>query len=243
MLTDCPYNEITKKLLLFYAVTCAIIFLGMPWATLVVHASNTQSETSAMIKLPEAKVDGKVSVEAALLARRSIREYKNLPLTLEEISQLLWAAQGITGRGMLRTAPSAGALYPLELYVVAGNVAGLSAGIYKYRVQGHELVRAGEGDQRSELASAALGQSCVRNAPAVIVVSAVYARTTGKYGERGTRYVHMEAGHAAQNVALQAVALHLGTVMIGAFGDRDVKRVVQMPENEEPLYLLPVGRH
>jgi len=243
MPTDCSFSGIMKKWRLSYAVICGIIILGTLWATPVGHASDTQSEASAMIKLPEPKVDGKVSVEAALLTRRSVREYKNEPLTLADISQLLWAAQGITGRGMFRTAPSAGALYPLEVYVVAGNVTGLPAGIYKYRFESHEIVRVGEGDKRNELASAALGQSCIRSAPAVMVFSAVYARTTGKYGERGVRYVHMEAGHAAQNVGLQAVARNLGTVMIGAFVDRDVKRVVQMPENEEPLYLLPVGRH
>jgi SagB-type dehydrogenase family enzyme len=228
---------------LFGQVFCSIMVLLTLWGSAMGQASRTENETSAMIKLPEPKIDGKMSVEAALLARRSVREYKNEPLSLEEISQLLWAAQGITGRRMFRTAPSAGALYPLEVYVVAGNVTGLPAGIYKYRMQNHEMVRVGEGDKRSELTSAALGQSCIRSASAVIVFSAVYARTTGKYGERGVRYVHMEVGHAAQNVGLQAVALNLGTVMIGAFLDRDVKRVVQMPEGEEPLYLLPVGRH
>jgi SagB-type dehydrogenase family enzyme len=194
------------------------------------------------IKLPGPRHDSDTSLEEALLKRRSIRGYKNAPLYRSEISQLLWAAQGVTDPRGLRTAPSAGALYPLELSIVVGNVTDLQSGIYRYRPRTHELEKIEEGDKRGELCSAALGQSAIRNAAVVIVVSALYERTTVKYGERGIRYVHMEAGHTAQNVCLQAVALDLGTVVIGAFRDDEVKRIMKMADREQPLYIIPVGR-
>ena len=194
------------------------------------------------IKLPSPLVAGKTSVESALNKRRSVRQYKNLPISLPDLSQLLWAAQGISGSGGRRTAPSAGALYPLEVYVVAGKVTGLPAGIYSYNPHKHELRRIAEGDSRTELSKAALGQSPIKTAAAVLVLSALHERTTVKYGERGVRYVHMEAGHAAQNVFLQAVSLDLGTVVIGAFQDEQVRAVLHLPEQEQPLCLMPVGK-
>jgi len=194
------------------------------------------------IRLPDPLQDSDTSIEAALLARRSVRSYQDGPLTRAEISQLLWAAQGITSPRGLRSAPSAGALYPLEMYVVAGNVDDLPDGVYKYGPEKHDLTGLAEGDKRKELCSAALGQTSVRNAAAVIVISAVYERTTAKYGERGIQYVHMESGHAAQNIFLQAVPLNIGTVVIGAFYDEAVKKVLKMPEREQPLYIMPAGR-
>ena len=196
----------------------------------------------ALVELPKPNLDGKVSVEAAVQRRRSVREYAGQPLTLAEVAQLLWAAQGVAGGGRLRTAPSAGALYPLELYVVAGNVAHLPAGVYRYLPHEHRLLRIVEGDKRSELAAAALGQSWVRSGAAVLVFTAVFERTTRKYGQRGIQYVHMEVGHAAQNVCLQAVALDLGSVVVGAFRDRQVQQVLQLPEQEQPLYIMPLGK-
>ncbi len=203
---------------------------------------NRPKHGSKIIKLPEPRQDGETSVEKNLCERRSVRDYKDEPLTLKEVSQLLWAAQGITGSWGFRTAPSGGALYPLEVYLLAGNVTDLPDGIYKHRPQGHELERVGEGDKRGELCGAALGQPSVREAPAVMVISAVYGRTTRKYGERGVRYVHMEVGHAAQNVYLQAVSLNLGTVVIGAFHDDRVKKVLNLADEEEPLCIMPIGR-
>ncbi len=194
------------------------------------------------VKLPGPRHDSDMSFEEALLKRRSIRSYKNAPLFLREIAQLLWAAQGLTDPHGLRTAPSAGALYPLELSIVVGNVTDLPSGIYRYRPRSHELEKIAEGDKRGELCSAALGQSSVRIAAAVLVVSAVYERTSVKYGNRGIRYAHMEAGHTAQNICLQAVALDLGTVVIGAFHDNEVKRIMTMTDGEQPLYIIPVGR-
>lgn len=202
---------------------------------------STMRNESEITRLPASKYDSKTSIEKALLERRSVRDYKDVPLTLAEVGQLLWAAQGITARRGFRTAPSAGALYPLELYVVAGNVDDLPDGIYKYRPYGHELTRVAQGDKRIELCNAALGQSPVRDAAAVIVFSGVYERTTRKYGKRGILYVHIEVGHAAQNICLQAVSLNLGTVTIGAFYEDTVKRILNMPEREEPLYIIAVG--
>ncbi len=200
----------------------------------------TTSETT--IKLPEPGQKGDMSVEEALLQRRSIREYIEAPLTISEVSQLLWSAQGITAEWGARTAPSAGALYPLEVYLVAGNVDGLTSGIYKYQPQGHELVIVIDGDLRAELSQAALSQLSVKEGAIDIVIAGVYEKTTKKYDDRGIRYVHMEAGHAAQNIYLQATALNLGTVTVGAFDDEQVKQVMGMPENESPLYIMPVGK-
>lgn len=194
------------------------------------------------IKLPEPKYDSDISVEQALLERRSVRVYKDDPLTLTEVSQLLWAAQGITDPGKgFRTAPSAGALYPLEVYVVINNTEGVTKGVYKYKPPEHELVRIRNGNVRDELAVAALGQTWVGEGAIVIVFSAVYGRTTQKYGDSGIRYVHMEAGHAAQNVYLQAVSLNLGTVVVGAFKNDELRKILNMSDEEHPLYIMPVG--
>ena len=204
--------------------------------------SMSPSIPSRKIQLPEPRTDGDISVEQALQARRSVRSYKNDPLDLAEISQIVWSAQGLTGERGFRTAPSAGALYPLELYVIAGQIKNLPSAIYKYRPRAHMLVEMISGDKRSELSRAALRQEAVRKAPAVLLFCAVYERTTGKYGQRGIRYVHMEVGHAAQNVCLQAIALGLRTAVIGAFRDEAVKEIVHLPANEQPLYFVPVGR-
>lgn len=197
---------------------------------------------SSKIKLPSPRYNSDVSIEQALLKRRSVRKYKAEPLTIAEVSQLLWSAQGITNPSGFRTAPSAGALYPLEVYLVVGEVKGLSQGIYKYLPRQHELLKIKDGDARRELAIAALGQSWVKDAAVDIVFAAVYERVTRKYGKRGIRYVHMEVGHAAENVYLQAVSLKLGTVVVGAFEDEKVKRILNMAESEQPLYIMPIGK-
>ena len=230
----------SKKLLLITILVFVVLLLIM---TLPLKSKSTQeSKSMDIIKLPEPKYDSKVSIERALLERRSIRTYKDEPLKLSEVSQLLWAAQGITGSRGFRTAPSAGALYPLEVYVVVGSVKDLADGVYKYKHSGHELVKISNGDKRVELYTAALRQGCIKNGAVVFVLSAVYERTTGKYGQRGIQYVHMEIGHAAQNVYLQAASLNLGTVFVGAFYDDQVKAVLNMPDREVPLCIMPVGR-
>ncbi len=197
--------------------------------------------SASNVKLPEPKLKGEVSLEETLFQRRSIREYRDSPLQLDEISQLLWAAQGITDASGGRTAPSAGALYPLEIYLVAGNVDNMEEGVYKYVPESHELITIKKGEIREKLASAALGQTFIGDAAVIIVITAVYDRTTVKYGDRGIRYVHMEAGHAAQNVLLQATALDLGAVPVGAFYDDAVSQLLTIPDDETPLYLIPVG--
>jgi len=187
-------------------------------------------------------LDSQTSVEEALSKRRSVREYRDAPLTLNEVAQLLWSAQGITSPEGMRTAPSAGALYPLEVYLLAGNVDGLAAGVYHYHPHEHALSKVMEGDRRAALSEAALGQEAIQDGAVVIVIAGVFERTTRKYGERGIQYVHMEVGSVAQNIYLQAESLGLGTVFIGAFYDDQVKSVVGLSHDEQPLCLMPVGR-
>jgi SagB-type dehydrogenase family enzyme len=203
---------------------------------------STPIPTAPNIKLPEPRLTSTVSLEESLQKRRSIREYSLSPLTLSEISQLLWAGQGITSDNGGRTAPSAGGLYPLEVYLVAGNVENIAPGIYHYNPQGHEIIFIKGTDIREGLANAALGQTPVRNGAIDIIISAVYERTNQKYGERGIRYAQLEAGHAAQNICLETTALNLGAVTIGAFDDNQVKGLLGMAENEVPLYIIPVGK-
>ncbi len=194
------------------------------------------------IKLPEPRTDGGTSVEQALRLRRSVRTFSEKPLQLAEVAQLLWSAQGITRRDGLRTAPSAGALYPLEIYLVAGNVNDLPVGVWHYLPDNHRLEQLGDDDIRTPLAHAALDQAWIRDAAAVVVFTAVYERTSRKYGKRGMRYVHIEAGHAAENLFLQAVSLDLKTVIVGAFRDDAIHNTMKLPEDHAPLLLMPVGR-
>ncbi|MBW2726166.1 MAG: SagB/ThcOx family dehydrogenase [Deltaproteobacteria bacterium] len=192
--------------------------------------------------LPKPRLESDVAVEQALASRRSVREFASEALSLAAVSQLLWAAQGVTHPKGLRTAPSAGALYPLEVLVVVGDVSGLRAGVYRYEPRGHQLVLESQGELRARVAEAALDQEWIATAPAIVVLTAVYERTARKYRKRTERYVHIEAGHAAQNVYLQAEALGLGTTMVGAFHDDKLSRVLGLKEREVPIALLPVGK-
>ena len=197
--------------------------------------------TYETIGLPAPRQDSAISIERAIRERRSIREFSNEPITLQQLAQLLWAAQGITSRSGFRTAPSAGALYPLEVYVMLGNVVELSAGLYKYLPDTHSLLRLSTEDRRKQMQQAALGQDWVRDNAALFVFTSVDSRTTQKYGRRGIRYIHIEVGHAAQNVMLQARALGLGSAVVGAFDDDLAGEILDLPENERPIYLMPVG--
>ena len=204
--------------------------------------SNGETKVMEEIKLTQPNLKGKLSLEEVLSKRRSIRDYKNEEISFEDFSQLLWSLQGITDRlNGLRTAPSAGALYPLEIYAVVGNVKGLKAGVYKYFPFSHSIKKVLDGDKRKDLANSALGQESIIEGAVSFVITAVYSRTTKKYSQRGERYVIMEVGHAAQNLLLQATALDLGAVPIGAFYDNKVKSVLKLNE-EEPLYIIPVGK-
>lgn len=190
------------------------------------------------IILPNPRLKGEISVEEAILKRRSQRSFLNKDLDLSQISQLLWSAQGVTlkkGGFSFRSAPSAGALYPMEIYILN------TEGIYHYSPLDHKLILYRKGDFRSHLSIACWGQRFVAQAPLDIVICAVYSRVTRRYGQRGIRYVHIEAGHIAQNIHLQAVALGLGSVPVGAFDDEQVKDLLMLKSEEEPLYIIPVG--
>jgi SagB-type dehydrogenase family enzyme len=170
-----------------------------------------------------------------------VREFAATSLTLAQVGQLAWAAQGKTIADGRRTAPSAGALYPIEILVVASRVEGLPAGVYRYVSGSHALERV-EGGTAAELARAALGQSWMTEAPVVFAIAGVEARTAVKYGARANRYVMIEAGCVAENLALQAVGLGLGTVLVGAFDDVRVATVLRLRKGEQPVLLVPVGK-
>ena len=191
--------------------------------------------------LPEPAVAGDLSVEEAIARRRSVRSFTGDPIALGDLSQLLWAAQGITGEeGFKRAAPSAGAKYPLEIFVAVGAVEDLEAGLYRYRPETHALLPVGDGDVRETLCGEALYQDWIEDASVVLMITAVYERTMQKYGDRGVRYVHIEVGAASENVYLEAESLGLGTTFVGAFSDEEVKKILGT-DDVEPLGLMPVG--
>ena len=193
------------------------------------------------VRLP-GPTGSKAELVAVMGARRSTRSYGPGALLLPEVSGLLYCAQGKTaGRGG-RTVPSAGATYPLEVLLLAGEVEGLAQGLYRYRPEGHMVRQVSEDDLREAVCEAALGQRSLALAPAVIAITAVYSRTTGRYGGRGVRYADMEAGNASQNIYLMAEALGLGTVVIGAFLDKELARILSLAKDEVPLLLMPIGR-
>jgi SagB-type dehydrogenase family enzyme len=204
----------------------------------------------SLIYLPPPQKLSTMTVEEAILLRRSIREFKEDPIRLEHLSMILWAAYGITDPSRsFRASPSAGATYPLELYIVVGgggvyisNNTYLDPGIYKYNPYVHGLTNIKKGDFRKELMKASLYQKWVEDAPISIVICAVYDRTTRYYGERGrTRYVPIDVGHVGQNIYLMATALGYGTVAIGAFKDSEVSKVIDVKPDETPLYIMPIG--
>ena len=196
----------------------------------------------AAIALPAPSQQGAVSLEEALRRRRSKRAFFGPPLTLAEVSSLLFAAQGISHARGLRTAPSAGALYPLELFLAAGAVAGIEHGVYRYTPYTHTLTPSARGDRREDIAAAALGQAWMAEAQALVAFCAVFERITGRYGRRGELYVLIEAGHASQNLSLAAAALGLGSTVVGAFDDARIRAVLGAAGDEHPLILQPVGR-
>jgi SagB-type dehydrogenase family enzyme len=206
-----------------------------------------------IIKLPAPRSKGNVSLEETILRRRAVRRYRRQPLALSQLSQILWSAQGITGTRGFRAAPSAGATYPLEIFVVVGKqgviASGakqapeeLQAGIYHYEPNSHSWSLHTSGDLRADLARAALDEEFIVKAPVDIVICASYHRTSYRYGRRGERYVHIEVGHVGENIHLQAVALGLATVEVGAFHDEEVSKVLGVDEQIKPLYIMPVGK-
>lgn len=219
----------------------AVILLSL--AAVLVTAVCAQEEVDDMDsdadhvkELPEPQEEGDMSVEAAIAGRRSVRSFDSRELSEQQIGQLLWAAQGITDdRRQLRAAPSAGATYPLEIHLATAEWVG------HYLPEEHALEIIATEDLRTALMRAALGQRFIADAPAVIVVSAVPERTTQRYGERGIRYIHMEAGHVAQNVHLQAVSLGLGSVPVGAARDEQIKDLLELSDDSLLLYIIPTG--
>lgn len=205
-------------------------------ALLAADATQRASPAGVDVVLPAPRAAGPLSLEEAIRRRRSVRELASRPLATDEIGQLVWAAQGITDRvhGM-RAAPSAGALYPLELYVVQAD------GLYRYQPLTHALHRIDPRDLRGALARATHDQPAVRGAPVDLVIVGFVARTGAKYGGRAERYVALEAGHAAQNVLLEATALGLGAVPVGSFDDSEVRGVLALQPDATPLYVVPVG--
>jgi SagB-type dehydrogenase family enzyme len=204
----------------------------------------SKDQQGGFMQLPKPTFDGTVSVERAIKERRTVRAFRPDPLNMAQLAQLLWAAQGITDeRRGSRSAPSGGALYPLDVYVVVGErgVEGLRAGIYRYHPAHHNLESIGPGDGRKKVASAALSQMWIASAPVTFIITAEYERITLKYGERGIRYAHIEVGHVGQNIFLQAGALGLGAGIVGAFRDASVAEAINAPEEHEPLIIIPVG--
>mgnify|MGYP000554194144 CR=1 FL=1 len=196
------------------------------------------------IKLPDPSYHGKTSVEEAIKKRRTIRNFQKKSLKLSQLSQLLWSAQGITDdKGFMRSVPSAGALYPLDIYVVVGEkgVEGLEPGVYHYSPRQHIINEVCKNDKRKDVARASLSQMWMANAPIILIITAEYKRITGKYGERGIRYAIMEVGHVAQNIFLQSESLGLGAGIVGAFYDNEVARSINAFKNHQPLIIMPVG--
>lgn len=196
------------------------------------------------MRLPDPQLEGEVSLERAIRMRRTIRSFDGRTLDLHQVSQLLWSAQGITGsRGFKRAAPSAGALYPMDVYAVAGAgcVKGLDPGVYHYAPGDHSISLGRQKDVRGEVAEASLSQTWMAQAPLNLVITAEYSRITGKYGQRGIRYAMIEAGHIGQDIFLQAQALGLAAGIVGAFDDGKLIRALGIKETHEPLLVMPVG--
>jgi SagB-type dehydrogenase family enzyme len=205
--------------------------------------SPSGSQGAAEIKLPPPAQKGSMSVEEALGKRRTVRRFASRALDLNQVSQLLWGTDGISDPRGLRTAPSAGATYPVDLYLVVGErgVATLAPGVYHYRPNDNALTLITPGELRPAVARASLSQSWMAEAPVIVVITGEYRRCMGRYGERGVRYTIMEVGHTAENLFLQAEALGLGAGVVGAFEDRAITQVLKIPAQHEPLLIMPVG--
>ena len=221
--------------------------LVVPTLGLVILISFLGSDTmAAEIALPSPSYKGSVSVEEALKARRTHRSFQSRPLILKQFSQILWGAYGVTDRkygSFLKTAPSAGALYPLDIYGVVGQggVETLAPGIYHFRPENHAIELVKQGDLRAEVARQALQQMWMAKAPLMLVITGEYNRSSIKYGLRSAIYTHIEAGHVGQNVFLQAEAIGLKAGIVGAFNNQQIIRVMGFSTSHDPLLIMPVG--
>jgi len=214
-------------------------FLGLGMVMMVPVAGSA----AEAIKLPAPYTTGGMALAAALQARRTVRQFASRSLEPAQISQLLWEADGVSDPRGLRTSPSAGATYPLDLYLVVGErgVAELPAGVYHYLVAEHALALLTPGEDRAAVARACLHQTWMTEAPVMVVITGEYRRCTARYGQRGVRYTHMEAGNVSQNLFLAAEALGLGAGIVGAFEDKPLAQVLKLPPAHEPLLVMPVG--
>ena len=218
------------------------MYIRLLFLTLAVYASCCGNPENTVIQLPDCVQDNGITLVQAIAQRRSVRTFTESSITLPELAGILHSAQGLTSEWGFRAAPSAGATFPLSIFVIAEDVDGLEAGIYRFNPMEHSLMTVKAGNFLQDLALAALGQPCIGNAPAAIVITADYSITTSVYGDRGIMYVHMEAGHVSQNIYLLCTALELGTVAVGAFTDSAVAEILCLEPNETPLYIMPVGR-
>lgn len=183
------------------------------------------------ILLPELE-DIDFSIFKSIKKRKSVRDYKKLPLTLKEVACLLWSAKSI---------PSAGGLYPLKFYLFSKNVIDLDIGLYKYEYNQNKLIKIFDKDVSNEIYEASFNQDCIKKSSILIFICADFNITKRRYGERSIRYVYNEAGHSSQNIYLMATALNLGTVAVGAFDDLKIKKSIDLPTNEDSIYIMPVG--
>lgn len=225
-----------KKILSFILV---LIFTSAG-VYMLANKKQTEEKWQNIVDLPKPDYTGKTSIEEALLKRRSVRKYKNEPITLKELSQLLWSAQGVTSERGFRTAPSPGALYPLRLYTIAHNVTGLEKTIYEYIPNEHKLLK------RKDIGkidySKISRQGWIAKSAVIFVFTADYGRVAESYGKWAKRFTDMEAGHAAQNLQLQGISLGIGSCVVGAFNDDEINRILNLPENETSIYLIPAGK-
>ncbi|MBL0156756.1 MAG: SagB/ThcOx family dehydrogenase [Bryobacterales bacterium] len=214
---------------------------AQPLVSSALRGLRAKSAPSVRTALPAPSLEGTVPLETCLRQRRSVRDYTEQPLSLQQASQLLWAAMGATNPAGLRTAPSAGAVFPVRAYVMAANVEGLTAGFYSYDVDRHDLSLLARGDKRRRLEKAAADQQCVGQSALLVVLTGYYRRLLREFGEGSQRLAAMEAGHIGQNFSLQATALGLGSIGLGKFDPTSLKMLLPIPQDEEPLYLLLAG--
>jgi SagB-type dehydrogenase family enzyme len=238
------YCKERRKYVIWWLNRFALFWFTLPWLPGWIVAPKKQAGQEAVMKLPPPSRHGTVSIEQAIKQRRTIRSFTSRALSLNQLSQLLWSASGITEvNGYKRAAPSAGALYPMDLYVVVGQdcVPPMEAGVYHYRPGEHQLFEVLKGDMRSSVARASLSQMWMSDAPLTMVITAEYQRATVKYGQRGIKYALIEAGHMGQNIFLQAQSLDLEAGIVGAFHDAELVEVMNLPPAHEPILLMPVG--
>jgi len=235
-------DGLMKKLGLFVIGLLAVVGLIFLVLAAPENIGHSKYDPSKVIALPEPRFDGGISVEKALKERRSIRSFEEKAVALEDISQLLWASQGITDDKGHRTAPSAMARYPLEIYLLAGNISGLPAGVYHYSPQGHNLTIIAEGNKIDELFNTPIGQVDWRNdAPAIFVITGVFERMNKIPGQDLSRFVYIEAGTAAENLLLEVVSLGLASTYTASFDANKIRTLLELSQGEEPIGVLPVG--